>query len=530
LHTDCLVGESRGSCFSLHAQPSSKELHQHVAYLLRKVPVQKKYDDIFDNCIYILNEIKKNRIDWNIDITNIYEIISRIQLKTKIVREFSNILTNTTEIDPLVKLFHVAHQFCYSYALLILHRQASRDLKMSQVVRSNQSLNVVYWHSSATNQACSVVISYVVGGDSGSGSSSSSSGSSSGSGSVNERNFKIRHNPHVTDRHCTLNTIHDTTKLNIQTIIDDAKRSQASTFLSKAWESVIETLPWFLTPSDVRLTWCHGHSKQITSMVVSINGGSIDFILQIDMLTGRYRCSIVGGKNIGETNDHAPLKLLIASCPLHEIEQEMNAAGGDGNPFRNGSNVGSDSSKSSANSNNKSNNRLGTTLASIITRVQCCVVNSELAYAADQANLLTISSKLIVQDDHHGISLHASHSAASIWNSENTTIFACEGESKLYCICVGAGTPSDPSVRFRYIWPPICEVIYTKLPIVHSNVKLGPFRSLIQLQRGTETVKRYTGKRKRGDVSSGATTRMTFNTVGTKEAVSMLQFIYQKES
>jgi hypothetical protein len=110
LHTDCLVGESRGVA-SLHAQPSSQDLSTHIKYLLTKVPTQNNYDDLFDNCMYILNELQRQHSSWNVDITHVYETISNIQLQHKIIVEFSKsatlfcplILKQHTEIIIVIK-------------------------------------------------------------------------------------------------------------------------------------------------------------------------------------------------------------------------------------------------------------------------------------------------------------------------------------------------------------------------------------------------------------------------------------------
>ena len=311
LHTDCLVGESRGVA-SLHAQPSSQDLSTHIKYLLTKVPTQNNYDDLFDNCMYVLNELQRQHSSWNVDITHVYETISNIQLQHKIIVEFSK--SATLYDDPLVRLFDAAHNFCYSYALLVLHRQAARDHKMSNIRRDNYSLRVPYWRPSAMHQSCAVVISYANKNNTNDGNTDSS---------YHQQELCLGHSPPLSDSlraSCTIQTM----ALNMTQIVENAKRSQASVLLSNAWDSLIETLPWFLTPSDVHLTW-HG-TTHVTSLVISMNGGSIDFVVQIDMPTGWYRCSMVA-KHLPQEN-HAPLSLLVAACPLRAIEQQMNTFGG----------------------------------------------------------------------------------------------------------------------------------------------------------------------------------------------------------
>ena len=363
------------------------------------------------------------------------------------------------------------------------------------------------------HKSCAVVVSFVNNGKDSSSSSSSSTTSSnttttnSNLSLTEQQQLNIDHTPPLPDTRqsfCTITTM----QLNIAQIIEDAKRSQASVLLSNAWDSLIETLPWFLTPSDVRLTW-YGKT-QVTSLVVSINGGAIDFVLQIDMPTGWYRCSLVA-KQLSQEN-HAPLAELVASCPLRAIEHKMNTLGGGGNGSSN------NNSSNNSTSNNNNNKSVGSTLASILTRVQSAVVNAELQHVAGQAGLIQIAPNLLVQEESEGISLHASRTA-SFWNAENTTIFGRTGEAKLYCVCVGAGSDSDQSVRCRYLWPPICEIVDTKLPLVQSDA-LGPFRSLIQLRNST--VKQQKKRKRDSD-------RIKLNTVGTQQALDMLKRITNSE-
>ena len=159
------------------------------------------------------------------------------------------------------------------------------------------------------------------------------------------------------------------------------------------------------------------------------------------------------------------------------------------------------------------NHGLGVTLASVLIQIQASIVNTELAHAAEQAGFVEISPKLIVQKDESD----TISSARGVWNSENTTIFAKENESKLYCVCGGAGSDADTTIRRRYLWPPICEIIQTIAPVTFSKA-LGPFRSSIQISFETKNVtvvvNKQTGKRKRENNDTGMV-----NTVDTNQAV-----------
>ena len=497
LHTDCLVGETR-NCISLHAQPKSIEIVPVVKRLLETVPRPnpKTLKQLWDNMKYVLTEAQKMHPDWNIDISHIYEMRSKMQLQSKIVAELSK--SNVTLDDSLLKIYHVAHQHCYMQARNILHRQAEMNASLAVSSTAN-GIAIQYWRATLTRPTCSVLIGI----------------------SQSKQQLTISHSPILTTTASSTATameiedVIDTTKLNITHIVNDAKCAQASIMLTKAWDALIETLPWFLTPSDVRLTWEHSRA---TSLKVSINAGAMDFVLLVDMPTGHYRCSMV--VNTASPEKHAPLFKLIAACPMHDIEKRMN------NQNQNSKSRSSSSSSSSSNSGisngrNRSgvNHGLGVTLASVLIQIQASIINTELAHAAEQAGFVEISPKLIVQKDESD----TISSARGVWNSENTTIFAKENESKLYCVCVGAGSDADTTIRRRYLWPPICEIIQTIAPVTFSKA-LGPFRSSIQISFETKNVtvvvNKQTGKRKRENNDTGMV-----NTVDTNQAVQMLQML-----
>jgi len=494
LHTDCLVGESR-DCKSLHAQPYARDILPVIKRLLEAAPRRNPttYKQLWDHMKYVLTEAQRIHPEWNIDITHIYEIKSKLQLQNAIVAE----LSKHTLDDSLLRMYHVAHQHCYLQAQGILHRQADTDRTMTVLSSSERGLNVQYWRATATRPPCCVLVSVA----------------------QNKQGLTTSHIPALPMTHKAAGTL-DTMNLDIRRVVENAKCMQASVMLINAWDALIETLPWFLTPGDVRLTWQTGRA---TSLKVSINAGAMDFMLLVDIPTGHYRCSMVANAAANAEN-HPPMSSLVSSCPMRDVEKRINTFGGE--------RAGVDE-------------RLGATLASILGRIQASIINAELSYAAERSGLVRIAPRRVVLGKEGTATTRTTRTttttttpAHGFWNHENTTLYAKEGESRLFCVCVGAGSDADSSVRRRYLWPPLCEIIPTVSPVVHT-ASLGPFRSSIQIlstnNRQMKNEEKIHGtsfhfsdrkrKRETRTTCSDSGVMIHNTTIGTDQAVEMLTLL-----